>query len=309
MPTLLAIVGPTASGKTPLSLILADRLAGEIVSADSRQVYRYLDIGTAKPTQEEQNRIPHHFVDILDPAEEYNAGRFGVEARHKIAELFRSGKKPILVGGSGLYVRAVIDGFFEGPGKDPHIRAHLELRLLNEGPEALLAELRRVDPLAADRMELKKPRRIIRALEVYAITGRPLSTYHQEQSSPPPFDVIQFAMAGKRESLYRQIELRVDKMLSGGLIEEVRSLQNRGYDRSLNSLNTVGYKEVFDFLESKTTYERMVELIKRNTRRFAKRQLTWFRADKRIQWIDVDESSSLVEVAAIIEDQYRRQSP
>jgi len=309
MPTLLAIVGPTASGKTPLSLILADRLGGEIVSADSRQVYRYLDIGTAKPTQEERNRIPHHFVDILDPAEEYNAGRFGVEARHKIAELFRSGKKPILVGGSGLYVRAVIDGFFEGPGKDPHIRAHLELRMLKEGPEALLAELRRVDPLAADRMELKKPRRIIRALEVYAITGRPLSTYHQEQSSPPPFDVIQFAMAGKRESLYRQIELRVDKMLSGGLIEEVRSLQNRGYDRSLNSLNTVGYKEVFDFLESKTTYERMVELIKRNTRRFAKRQLTWFRADKRIQWIDVDESSSLVEVAAIIEDQYRRQSP
>ena len=279
------------------------------MSADSRQVYRYLDIGTAKPTQEERNRIPHHFVDILDPAEEYNAGRFGVEARHKIAELFRSGKKPILVGGSGLYVRAVIDGFFEGPGKDPHIRAHLELRMLKEGPEALLAELRRVDPLAADRMELKKPRRIIRALEVYAITGRPLSTYHQEQSSPPPFDVIQFAMAGKRESLYRQIELRVDKMLSGGLIEEVRSLQNRGYDRSLNSLNTVGYKEVFDFLESKTTYERMVELIKRNTRRFAKRQLTWFRADKRIQWIDVDESSSLVEVAAIIEDQYRRQSP
>ena len=309
MPTLLAIVGPTASGKTPLSLILADRLGGEIVSADSRQVYRYLDIGTAKPTQEERNRIPHHFVDILDPAEEYNAGRFGVEARHKIAELFRSGKKPILVGGSGLYVRAVIDGFFEGPGKDPHIRAHLELRMLKEGPEALLAELRRVDPLAADRMELKKPRRIIRALEVYAVTGRPLSTYHQEQSSPPPFDVIQFAMAGKRESLYRQIELRVDKMLSGGLIEEVRSLQNRGYDRSLNSLNTVGYKEVFDFLESKTTYERMVELIKRNTRRFAKRQLTWFRADKRIQWIDVDESSSLVEVAAIIEDQYRRQSP
>lgn len=278
------------------------------MSADSRQVYRYLDIGTAKPTEEERNRIPHHFVDILDPAEEYNAGRYGVEARHKIAELFRSGKKPILVGGSGLYVRAVIDGFFEGPGKDPHIRAHLELRLMKEGPEALLAELRRVDPLAADRMELKKPRRIIRALEVYAITGRPLSTYHQEQSSPPPFDVIQVAMAGKRESLYRQIEHRVDKMLSGGLIEEVRSLQNRGYDRSLNSLNTVGYKEVFDFLESKTPYERMVELIKRNTRRFAKRQLTWFRADKRIQWIDVDESSSLVEIAAIIEDRYRGQS-
>jgi tRNA dimethylallyltransferase len=308
MPTLLAIVGPTASGKTPLSLILANRLAAEIVSADSRQVYRLLNIGTAKPTKEEQSRIPHHFVDILEPSEDYNAGRYGVEARQKIVELFRSGKRPILVGGSGLYVRAVIDGFFEGPGKDPHIRAQLEERLEKEGPEPLLAELRAVDPSAADRMELRKPRRIVRALEVYAATGKPISIYHQEQSSSPTFNVVQFALAGRRESLYRQIEHRVDSMLTDGLIEEVKSLQNRGYDRSLNSLNTVGYKEVFDFLEGKTTYEQMTELIKRNTRRFAKRQLTWFRADDRIHWIDADENTPLDEIAAIVEHRYRQES-
>jgi len=289
MTKLLAIVGPTASGKSDLAMSLSASLNGEIVSADSRQIYKFLDIGTSKPTAEDRKRIRHHFVDILNPTQDYSAGEFGNEARKTIKDIAGRGKQPILVGGSGLYVRAVVDGFFGGPGRDPEVRDQLEARLKEEGAAALLNLLSKTDPTTASRMELSKPRRIVRALEVYYITGRPLSEFHREQSTVLPFEVVQLGLEWGRAHLYDRINKRVDSMISAGLIEEVKHLQEQGYGRNLNALNTVGYKEVFDFLEGSSSYDEMIDLVKRNTRRFAKRQLTWFRSDERIKWMKVDE--------------------
>lgn len=300
MKKLLAVVGPTGSGKSELALLLSRRLHGEIVSADSRQIYRHLDIGASKPTKEELKEVPHHFVDAFDPGQDYNAGEFGHDARKKIVEISKRRKQPILVGGSGLYVKAVVDGFFDGPGKDPEVREQLEARLREEGPLALMKALEQVDPASAVGMELTKPRRIIRALEVYSITGKPLSVFHKEQSSAAPFETVQFGIEWERADLYERINKRVESMLARGLIEEVKYLKTLGYDRRLNALNSVGYKEVFEYLDGNLDHETMVELIKRNTRRFAKRQLTWFRADKRITWLKMSISSSFEELADIV---------
>jgi len=300
MKKLLAVVGPTGSGKSDLALAIAERLQGEIVSADSRQVFRFLDIGTSKPSPEDRKKAPHHFIDFLEPEEEYSAGAFGHDARAKIIEIAQKEKQAILVGGSGLYVRAVVDGLFNGPGRDPELRAEMEARLQNVGARSLFDALQKVDPEIAATMDPGKPRRIIRALEVYYSTGKPLSEFHKEQSGEAPFKTIQYALAWGRSELYARIETRVDAMLRQGLVEEVRWLQNNGYDHNLNALNSVGYKEVFDFLAGKTDYEQMVNLVKRNTRRFAKRQLTWFRADKRIHWLGVDESTSFESLADLV---------
>ena len=297
MKKLLAIVGPTGSGKSQLGLILANRLDGEIISADSRQIYRFLDIGTSKPSRSDQEKIPHHFIDSLDPREEYSAGAYGREARGTIMEIAGRNKQPILVGGSGLYVKAVIDGFFDGPGKDVELRNQLETRLKEGGSSALLANLKKVDPESAATMDASKPRRIIRALEVFYITGKPLSEFHKEQSSAAPFETVEFGIQWERSRLYERIDQRVEAMLEQGLVDEVRRLKSDGYDRKLNALNSVGYKEVFDYFDGDIDYEEMIESMKRNTRRFAKRQLTWFRADKRIKWITIDDSTPLERVA------------
>jgi tRNA dimethylallyltransferase len=305
-PPVLSIVGPTASGKTPLSLLLAERLRGEIVSADSRQVYRYLTIGTAKPSIEQLGKVQHHFVDMLDPNEEYSAGQYGKDARKVIGEILHRHKTPILVGGSGLYVRAVVDGLFEGPGKDPELREILESRMQTEGPERMLEELRKVDPTAAGRMDPTQRRRILRALEVYHITGKPLSTLHAMQATESPYRFIQFGLNWPREVLYERIHRRVDEMVESGLTREVEGLRRSGYSRRINALNTVGYKEVFEFLDGLRGWEETVELIKRNTRRFAKRQLTWFRADKRIRWIDLGPSIDVESIARNVEQGWRK---
>jgi tRNA dimethylallyltransferase len=305
-PFVLAIVGPTASGKTPVSLLLAERLNGEIVSADSRQIYKYLDIGTAKPTPADRARVKHHFIDILEPGEEYSAGQFGQEARRVIERMFQRGKLPILVGGSGLYVKAVVDGLFEGPGRDPDVRSRLSEQMGREGVESLLEALRKVDPSAVANMTEVKPRRLIRALEVYAITGKPISEFHAEQETKPKFKAVQVGLDWKRAELYDRINERVDRMIAGGLVDEVKRLRARGYNRHLNALNTVGYKEVFDYLEGSCSLEDAVRLIKQNTRRYAKRQLTWFRADRRIRWVSMS-AASLSEVAKEIEKIFRRQ--
>ncbi len=290
LPRVLALVGPTASGKTPLSILLAERLDGEIVSADSRQVYKRLDKGTAKPSKEDLRRVPHHFVDVLALEDDYNAGQFGKDARAVVHDIVRRGRVPIVVGGSGLYVRALIDGLFEGPGKDSELREILESRLEHEGASALLEVLRTVDPLLAAGMDATKPRRVIRALEVYYLTGKPLSEFHKEQRREPTFDCVQVGLECERKTLYGRIENRVDEMMRNGLLQEVESLKRHGYTTHINALNTVGYKEMFDFLDGRNSLDESVALMKQNTRRFAKRQLTWFRADKRIRWVSmVDE--------------------
>jgi tRNA dimethylallyltransferase len=292
----LCIVGPTASGKTKLSLLLAPLLNGEIISADSRQVYKHLDIGTAKPTREERREIIHHFVDELDPKETFNAGEFGKRGRRLIESLFRRGKTPIVVGGSGLYLKSLIDGLFEGPSADQSIRRRLYDRLHKEGPEALLKELHRVDADSAERMLPTNTRRIVRALEVYEITGTPISKLHSEKVGVN-FSPLLIGLEWDRRRLYERINQRVEMMLNRGLIDEVRALMEKGYPPETNSLQTVGYQEVIIYLQGKTDYPEMVELIKRNTRRFAKRQLTWFRRDKRIHWFKVEDEKEFPSIA------------
>ncbi|MBF8248523.1 MAG: miaA, partial [Bacteroidetes bacterium] len=257
LPKVLAIVGPTASGKTPLAIELAGMLDGEIVSADSRQVYKYLDIGTAKPSPSELNKIPHHVINVFEPGQDYNAGQFGKDAVERIGEILRRNKLPILVGGSGLYVKAAIDGLFEGPGKDPEVRERLEEQLKEGGAEELMRKLRAVDPESAEKSDIHKPRRIIRALEVYYITGKPISQLHSEQERVHSFSTHQFALNWDREALYAMINMRVDRMLKDGLVDEVKSLSQRGYGVHLNALNTVGYKEVFAYLDGKIDSDSM----------------------------------------------------
>jgi len=304
---ILAIVGPTASGKTLLSLLVAEILNGEIVSADSRQIFKYLDIGTAKPTRADRKRVPHHFVDFLDPRQEYSAGLFGDDVRKVLKDVFDRGKVPILVGGSGLYIKSAIDGLFGGPGRDPEIRARLEEQLRTDGLEPLLDTLGKVDPIVLKKMKEITPRRVIRALEVFSIAGKPLSEYDSEQEKIPDFQAIQFGLKWERKELYSRINQRVDRMISDGLMDEVQKLAGMGYDRGLNALNTVGYKEVFDYLDGTVNRETMVELIKRNTRRFAKRQITWFKADERIHQTPMTETLDLAMVARKIVDKYGKE--
>jgi tRNA dimethylallyltransferase len=287
----VAIVGPTASGKTALGLRLARRLGGAIVSADSRQVYRHLDIGTAKPTREERGEVPHHFIDILDPPQEYNAGLFGSQAREVVEHLFATEILPIIVGGSGLYVRSLVDGFFNGPGADPEFRTVMEARLQRGELPLLLEELRRVDPRTAAGIDPTKPRRIVRALEVFHTTGIPLSVLQKQEKPTIGFTTIPCGLYTERRALYAAIEGRVDAMLQQGLLDEVHRLQAMGYDRRLNALNTVGYAEPFAYLAGEIDEAEMVRLLKRNTRRYAKRQMTWFSADRRVLWIPPTEEA------------------
>jgi tRNA dimethylallyltransferase len=291
------VVGPTGSGKSELALRLAEEWAGEIVNCDSLQLYRHLDIGTAKPTVKERGNIPHYFLDIIDPDQEYNAGIFGEQARSVVDRLFADRMVPVVVGGSGLYVRSLTDGLFDGPGADPEFRAIMERRLAQGEFPALLEELQRVDPASAARIDPSKPRRIVRALEVFHSTGTPLSALQERKKPQIDFTVLLCGLGLDRRQLYAGIERRVDGMIKRGLLEEVRRLQIMGYDRSLNALNTVGYAEAFAHLAGEISAEEMVRLIKRNTRRYAKRQMTWFSADRRVHWVPPEFAA----VAALLE--------
>ncbi len=297
----LVLVGPTASGKTSVALPLARRLNGEVLSADSRQLFLYLDIGTAKPSAEERSQIPHHFIDLLPPDEAFSAGEFGVRGRLIIEQIFARGRTPIVVGGSGLYVRSLIDGFFEGPGASKEIREAL-LRRINEGGiEEVTEELKHVDPETAAHLDPTKPRRIVRALEVYLLTGRPLSMHQREGRVMIPFTPLQFGLEWERKILYERIDRRCEDMIKKGLLEEVARLEMMGYGPGLQALDTVGYAEAFRYRQGDLRLEEMVSLFKRNSRRYAKRQLTWFRADRRIRWIPMREERDPADVAAQIE--------
>lgn len=301
--TVIVLVGPTASGKTAVSLPLAERLGAEIISADSRQIYRHMDIGTAKPTVAERARVPHHFIDILDPDQDYSAGEFGIRGREEIERILSRGRVPLVVGGSGLYIRSLVDGFFDGPPADPEVRSTIERRLAVGGVEELLGELRRVDPLFAARVDPTKPRRMIRALEVFHVTGVPISQLHQDLKVEIPFTLRIFGLAWPKPALQKRIGDRCTMMLEGGLLDEVEDLVRRGYSPGLNALNTVGYAEGFAFRAGEITRDEMVELFCRNTRRYAKRQMTWFRRDKRIEWIDMREGR---EAEGVVEEIVKR---
>jgi tRNA dimethylallyltransferase len=296
-PVVLVLVGPTASGKTAVSLPLAERIGAEIISADSRQLYRYMDIGTAKPTLEEREGIPHHFIDIRNPDEDYSAGEFGVSAGAEVDRIFSRGRIPIIVGGSGLYVRSLIDGFFDGPPADREYRAELEQRVEVGGVGGLLDDLRRLDPEYAAIVDPTKPRRVIRALEVVHITGRPLSVLHRERKAEIRFESRQFGLAWDRPVLYDRINRRCRAMREAGFLDEVERLVSMGYRPGLNALNTVGYAEAFACRRGEITPDEMDVLFSQNSRRYAKRQVTWFSRDPRITWIPMDDWRDPGEVA------------
>ena len=298
------IVGPTASGKTGVALRLAEILGGEILSADSRQIYRYLDVGTAKPTPAQRELVRHHFIDELTPEAEFSAGKFGELGRKAVDQIFARGRLPIVVGGSGLYVRSLIDGLFDGPGADPEFRDALEERIKRGGLPDLLEELRRFDPVTASRVDPTKPRRVVRALEVVHATGRSLSALQAAAKIELNFEPVLFGLLWEIKDLYRRIDSRCDRMVSGGLLEEAAALDRRGYDVSLNALNTVGYKEAFASIHGEISPVEMLSRFKQNSRRYAKRQMTWFRRDGRIRWIRMNEQTSEGDVAELIARQF-----
>ncbi|MBI2430072.1 MAG: tRNA (adenosine(37)-N6)-dimethylallyltransferase MiaA [Ignavibacteriales bacterium] len=300
LPHILVIVGPTASGKTSLALEISRHIPSEIISADSRQVYKHLDIGTAKPTKSEMAEVAHHCIDIREPDQTFNAGDFQVLGRKLISEILGREKLPIVCGGTGLYVQAVIDGFFEQPEFSGTIRAEFETRMEREGKESLHRELMKIDPASAKTMDATKYRRVIRALEVFYETGIPISQFHANHKKDELYNATWVGLNWERPALYKRINDRVDQMISNGFVDEVQRLQSMGYDDRFQSLQTVGYKEAFQFLRNEISHDRMIELMKQNTRRFAKRQMTWFRKESRIKWFDVHSGDKLNDISRLI---------
>lgn len=286
----VAVVGPTASGKTALALRLAEKLDTEIISADSMQFYRGMAIGTAAPAAEDRARVTHHFVGFLEPSQDFSAGAFQTLAREIVYELNAAGKPAVVAGGAGLYLSALIDGLFPGPGKDEAIRARLKEEAEDHGAPLLFARLKAVDPVYAKTINPNDLRRIVRALEVYELTGQPLSGLHREhQANAETIEAVQLALDWPRETLYARINARVDRMMAEGFIEEVQALLDNGYGEHIERLRSLGYREIAAYLHHKCTLGEAADQIKQNTRRYAKRQLTWFRGDPRVHWIPAGE--------------------
>ncbi|MXZ10787.1 MAG: tRNA (adenosine(37)-N6)-dimethylallyltransferase MiaA [Gemmatimonadetes bacterium] len=285
-PDILVIAGPTASGKTSVGIELAQRIDGEIISADARQIYRFMDIGTAKPTTEERAATRHHLIDFINPDEDYSAGQFAEDASAVIGDILRRGKMPIVVGGAGLYIRALFDGFSPMPKIPIEVRA----RLKEEGRDCLPALYKRlceVDPEWAAKIQATDTQRILRGLEVYEASGKPLSEYQKVSPTPPiRHKASYWGLYWEREVLYDRINARACLMFENGLIKEAKSLRDRGYSSDLNALNAFGYREIFQYLDGETTLDRALADLQQGTRRYAKRQMTFFRRDKRFRWVD-----------------------
>jgi tRNA dimethylallyltransferase len=286
----LILTGPTAVGKTALGMVLAAQLETEIIGADSMQIYRYMDIGTGKPTLQERSYIRHHLVDFVHPSEPYSVGKYRKEAMDVIEKMHTEGKVPLVVGGTGLYIRALTLGLFEGPDADPDIRNYFKEITERDGRNALYEQLKKVDPEAAKRIHPNDERRLIRALEVHRITGKPISQLQQEQKDrlEARYRFIFFGLRLSRNKLYGIIEKRVDRMIEMGLLDEVRSLLSMGVPADSVAMQGLGYKQIVPVIQRKQELKQAVEQVKKETRHFAKRQMTWFNGEERIEWLDLN---------------------
>jgi len=300
---IIAIVGPTATGKTATGVLVAQALDGEIISADSMAVYRGMDIGTAKPTPEERAAVRFHLIDVADPGEPFHVARFKELAEAALSDIRARGRRPLVVGGTGLYVRALLEDFgLTETAADPVLRAALETEANAHGVPALHARLAGVDPVAAARIHPNDRVRIVRALEVYERTGVPISAQQaQDAARRRRRSARKFALTAPREELYRRIDARVEAMIAAGLLEEVKRLLARGYTSAQAPLRSLGYKEMVAYLQGEGDLPTAIQTIKQNTRRFAKRQLTWFRADPELVWVDVGGLSAAQAATAILQ--------
>jgi len=290
----LVITGPTASGKKRVALMAAELFDGEIVSADSRKVYRHLDIGTAKPSRGIRDQVPHHLIDIIEPDKPFSAGDWVHLATSAVAGVLSRGRLPIISGGTGFYIRAFIEGLTVGITPDPGVRETLARELMERGPAAMHQKLGELDPARAAEVSVNDTFRIMRSLEIVLTTGRPFAALReQERVTGGEYDYRLLTIAPGRDSLYARIDSRADAMVSAGLVDEVRTLLDSGYARTLTSLNTVGYREWFPFFDGKASYDECLDHMKRDTRRYAKRQMTWLRAQEGMVWIDPEEPGAV----------------
>lgn len=285
---LVIMTGPTAVGKSALAIALAKRIGGEIISADSMQVYRHMDIGSAKIMPEEMDGVRHHLIDVLEPTDEFNVVIFQKMAREAMEEIWQRGHIPILTGGTGFYIQAVLyDIDFTENDEDTSLRTQLETTARNEGNEILYARLKQIDPESCETIHPNNVKRVIRAIEFYEKTGKKISQHNKEQhENLSPYCFSYFVLNDDRTKLYEKIDKRVDQMLEQGLVTEVESLKNMGCTKDLVSMQGLGYKEILDYLNGDCSLEEAVYLIKRDTRHFAKRQLTWFRREKEVIWVN-----------------------
>lgn len=285
-PKIVCVVGPTASGKTDYAIDLALSRGGEVVSCDSMQIYRYMDIGTAKPPREDMRGVPHHMLDFVEPGTDYSVADFVRDARACIADILARGRLPVLCGGTGLYVDSIINQIeFAEEKRDDALRRELKELAGREGPAAVHALLRAEDPAAAEAIHPNNVKRVIRALEIIRTTGLTKAEADRRARKEPVYDAALFGMAMERERLYRRIDLRVDRMMEQGLLEEVRRLLDMGVPRQSTAMQAIGYKELVLYLDGGCSLEEAVETVKRESRRYAKRQMTWFRRNPKIQWI------------------------
>lgn len=289
---LIVVVGPTGSGKTSLAIALARHYGAPIISTDSRQVYRGMPIGTAQPTTDELSLATHYFIADREPEDDFNCGRYEVEALSLLERLFVDNDYVVAVGGSGLYVKALCEGMDELPETSAELREELKQRLATDGIESLFNELQQLDPVYAEVVDRYNPARVMRALEVCLASGRPYSEQRHGERAQRPFHIIKVGTDMPRDILYERINRRVDMMVADGLVEEVRALIPK---RHLNALQTVGYRELFDYFDGKSTFEEAIDLIKRNSRRYAKRQLTWFRRDDDTAWFAPSDVESIID--------------
>jgi len=285
-PSVIIISGPTCVGKTEVAISLAEPLGGEIISADAMQVYRHMDIGTAKPSQQEQARVRHHLIDVVDPDEPFSAAQFKTAAEAVIGDLHEKGHPVFVVGGTGLYIKALTQGLFRVQEENGALRERLKAEAKDLGSRGLHQRLQDVDPVAAASIHPNDAYRIIRALEILELTGKPISEHHSAHGfSDDPYRVLKIGLFLDRETLYQRINRRVDRMLEAGFLKEVKGLLHQGYSPNLKSMGSIGYRHITEYLEGNVAWDETVRLFKRDTRRYAKRQLSWFKGDPEIHWL------------------------